>query len=136
MYTPPPEIFSTLCDFRSYSPAPLSADNIKWFKYAARCQTATLLYNEFNEPKGYVVWAEISRESLNLLWKTNQFPRYIYEWQEGKIRLILDVSIDPGERESMLKALRTLLRSWKVVAFKRRELRLYVRSNTRFKRLF
>lgn len=84
---------------------------------------------------GYIAWAEINRETLDQLFYTSKFPNYIYEWNEGKIRLILEISIEPSSSRAIVRQLRHLLRTWRVFAYKRHDLRVYVRRNNIHQRL-
>lgn len=130
-----PDDFATMCDFRSHSFNPLTTQTLRWLKNSAITGHCKILCNELGDRMGYIAWAEINRESLDQLYYTGKFPNYVYEWEEGKIRLILEISLEPANRRALIRELRQLLRSWRVFAYKRRELRVYVRRHRIHRRL-
>lgn len=135
MHTALPDDFATMCDFRSHSFSPMSTQTLRWLKNSALTGKAQILCNELGEKKGYIAWADVNRETLDQLFYTGKFPHYVYEWDEGKIRLVLEISIEPASRRAILRQLRRLLRSWRVVAYKRRDLRVFVRRRNIHHRL-
>lgn len=48
---------------------------------------------ECGEIIGYVAWANIKRETLNYIYRTQTLPHYAYEWHEGKIKLFFDTAL-------------------------------------------
>lgn len=49
--------------------------------------------NETGDPIGYAAWAKVSRETLNVVFKTQQLPILPYEWHDGRIKLIFDIVV-------------------------------------------
>jgi hemolysin-activating ACP:hemolysin acyltransferase len=43
------------------------------------------------KPIGYWAWANTVRESVSRLKRTGRYPFFAYEWNEGRISLIIDV---------------------------------------------
>ena len=45
---------------------------------------------------GFIVWADVNIETIKRLARTNVYPIYPHEWDEGDITLILDVGCTKG----------------------------------------
>lgn len=43
---------------------------------------------------GYLAWANVTRETMNMLIAIQQLPLYPYEWNDGKLMLIYDIFIN------------------------------------------
>ena len=82
---------------------------------AAVNNSVYIFRNEAGAPIGYIAWGRVSRETLNLVFKTRQMPSLPYEWNDGKIKLIFDV---------------VLSKEWSLLA--RYQFFLYIRKNRIF----
>jgi hemolysin-activating ACP:hemolysin acyltransferase len=54
-----------------------------------------IFYSE-GKPIGYWAWANTVRESVSRLKRTGRYPFFAYEWNEGRITLIIDVCFIPS----------------------------------------
>ncbi|WP_046004052.1 hypothetical protein [Pseudoalteromonas rubra] len=77
---------------------------------AAKTQQFHLIKNDYGEAVGYVLFAHIDYETLQLLQLNGPYPLQPYEWREGYITWIVDVCILPQWRKSCWPGLRQLLK--------------------------
>ena len=130
-----PEDFAVLCDLRSTRPGPLTSETLRLLKMSV-AQKKYAIYRDISGlPRGYVAWADVNIESLLRIGRTGNFPRYIYEWDEGDIRLVLDVLMHarPGA-PSLASIMSELATDAAMVAFVRRaRLRIYQKENGVFR---
>ena len=85
--------FSLMCELRSSRPAIISTETLRHLKMST-LKSKYEIYNDINDsPRGYVAWADISFETLTRFLRTGNYPKYLYEWDEGRIRVLLDVFI-------------------------------------------
>lgn len=90
------EISKTLFDvirIRATNNLDTSAEQINRLIQSAANKSIHLIHNEAGFPIGYVAWAKISRDTLNLAAKMNRLPALPYEWFDGNIKLIFDLTI-------------------------------------------
>lgn len=106
-----PSSFSLMCDLRSYSDGDVSSQTLRWLKNSAKYECNIFLRNSIGQARGYIAWADVSKETARRLRASGIFPQYDYEWREGNILLILDVAFDPSIRADAKKVLRKLIRS-------------------------
>lgn len=70
-----------------------SAEQKNRLLQSATNKSIHLIRNEAGNPIGYIAWASISRDTLNLVARTNRLPSFPYEWFDGRIKLIYDITI-------------------------------------------
>lgn len=91
MSTRLPEDFSLICDFRSEYPNVTTPEQLRWIKYSVQSGNYYIFRNKLEQPVGYAIWAKVCRETLARLVRTGVYPQYYYEWNEGRIPLLLDL---------------------------------------------
>ena len=85
--------FSLMCELRSSRPAIISTETLRHLKMST-LKSKFKIYNDINHsPRGYAAWADISFETLTRFLRTGNYPKYLYEWDEGRIRFLLDLFI-------------------------------------------
>lgn len=85
--------FSLMCELRSSRPALISTEMLRHLKMST-LKSKYEIYSDINgSPRGYVAWADISFETLTRFLRTGNYPKYLYEWDEGRIRFVLDIFI-------------------------------------------
>lgn len=134
MYKKLPEDFSLLCDLRSSRPAQLTSETLRLLKFSV-LQKKYVVHHDINgSPRGYVVWADVNVETVLKMRRSGSFPRYLYEWDEGDIRLILDALMHTKPGDQKLSSLVSeLTENCSRVAFaKRGKLKMFVKKNGRF----
>jgi hemolysin-activating ACP:hemolysin acyltransferase len=92
-----------------------------------------ILYGKFNEPTGFVVWANVSREALIRLKLYGKRPRYCYEWCEGPYILFLNIismeRLSLKTKEQILNS----VKSAKLIAYLRKgKFKFYSKNNNIF----
>lgn len=91
-----PDDFSLLCELRSARSVPMNSEVIRHMKMSV-LHEKYYVHRDFDDVAvGYVIWADISLETFMRLSRTGSFPRYFHEWNEGKIRLLLDIFVRRG----------------------------------------
>jgi len=80
-------------------------------------------------PCGYVLWANVSDESVSFLARTNSFLRYPHEWHEGDNTFIMDIVFLSGWSRYNVRELRRFIRTKNVLVYRVRngEIREFVR---------
>lgn len=134
MYKNLPKDFSLLCDLRSSKPAQFTSETLRLLKFSV-LQKKYEIYSDINgSPRGYITWADVNVETILRMKRSGRFPRYIYEWNEGDIRLILDVLMHTRPGDLKLPSLiYNLVDSCSRVAFaKRGNLKMLIKRNGRF----
>ena len=127
-YAKPPKTFAIMCDLfsRASSPFPMANDYIQRILFSAMNGSCRFFLDPWERPAGYVCWAEVNIETLCRLGRTGRLPAHHYEWDEGDITLLLDVTICPGHFRSGLAQLDTFMRERGSGAYaKRNTLTLY-----------
>jgi hemolysin-activating ACP:hemolysin acyltransferase len=100
---------------------------------SAWAQTFQILKDPLGRPVGYIAWANLNSESVQRLQQDFRLPKYVYEWNEGKIAVILDVIYNHESRFGLRALIRDLFpRSRLVVLWRRKHLSIYVRRHQRY----
>ncbi|GEM_PF-3386072 len=95
------------------------------------------IQNELKRDIGYICWADINKESFLNLTKFALPPQFSYEWDEGKILLLLDIYFPKNYPvRKILEALKTKFPKRRLVLFnKKGSVRVYKKWNNRYVRL-
>lgn len=125
--------FYTLCDLRSYTNTQISTMHLNWFKHAVEKKKYQIIRNEVGKAKGYVLWADVSKETARRFLSSNVYPNVFYEWDEGNVLLILDVVIQPSITVKTKSFLKGLILSRRAVIYRRSDkARFLLRKSNRF----
>jgi len=86
-------------------------------------------------PVGYATWADVNIETILRIDRGAVAPKYVYEWDEGSIRLMLDVVLDGFVRNAALRSLvvRSEIDSKQLVYRRRERWKHYVSDRGCFK---
>ena len=103
MYQPPPESFGILCDIRSYRWLNSSPEQLMHLRLSAKAGTFKIFWDQHSRPLGYAIWANVCRESVQRLARNGRYPIYGFEWNDGRICLVLDVVFNNIDREQVLQ---------------------------------
>lgn len=112
----------------------MTSETLRLIKFSV-LQKKYSIYHDINDsPRGYIAWADVTVETVLKMMRSGSFPRYSYEWDEGDIRLIIDVLMHCKPGDSRLSTLISeLIKNCNRVAFvKRGRLKMFVKSNGRF----
>ena len=103
-------------------------------KYSILCSKYKIYYDENGMPMGYLAWADVNAETLLRIHRAGIYPRYIYEWEEGDIRLFVDGLLLGARRLSLWRSLvaEALGNALQVAFIKRGKVRYYVKDIARF----
>lgn len=108
-------------------------DTFTLLQRSAQANAIHFFRNGFGRPIGYVAWANVSPESLRLIRRQGRLPAYGYEWDEGRLTLLVDVAIRNDDAPHLRAHLREALRGKRCLAFHRRDrLSIYLRAATTF----
>jgi hypothetical protein len=94
------------------------------------CEAGKIAFieNDFGVCIGYLAWASVNRYSIENINRYCVFPRYEYEFSEGRIPLILDVFISPKDRQEGICKLRGIVKKWRLFSFYRKsKLKMYIK---------
>jgi hemolysin-activating ACP:hemolysin acyltransferase len=99
--------------------------------HAAYAGTLTILYNDNNEPVGFVCWAGVNKDSVRIAEKFNCLPTMRWEFKEGNIAMLLEVFFTCPFRREARAAFRRFLASRRAIYYVRKERkRLIIRTST------
>ncbi|TDF39689.1 hypothetical protein EYS14_09290 [Alteromonadaceae bacterium M269] len=87
--------------------------------YSINSDCYKFLYSPVGKVCGYIIWANLNRESVFRFERQSIGPTYPYEWIEGDILLVLDIVVEPQFRLDVLPELRRFIRCNKHKLFKR-----------------
>lgn len=113
------EKVNELCLVRAYQKVDIRPELISWIGFSVSAECYKIITNKSEKPTGYVIWANISKETFRAMIKHECFPKYPYEWNEGNIILILDVVNTSLSFLQLKSLLRELFSSHRVVVFER-----------------
>ena len=102
-----------------------------FFKAAINHQTFKVFKTpEKQIPCGYVLWANVSDESVKYLARTDASLRFPHEWNEGDNTLIMDIVFLSSWRKLNVCQLRKFLKTKKNLVYRDRygEMREFVRK--------
>ena len=132
MYKPLSHDFATMCDFRAQCHLTTTPDTLKNIKMSDMAETRTIFWSPLKTPMGYLIWADVNRETILRLYRSGRLPQFDFEWREGKITLILDVVLDPRWKKYCLQSLRGFIASKRIVTYVRKgKLKLLLRDKGR-----
>lgn len=88
-------------------------------------------------PMGYLAWADVNAETLLRIARAGLFPKYLYEWEEGDIRLFVDGLLLGSRGLPLWRSLvaEALGNAMQVAFVKRGKVKYYVRHSVRFSAL-
>lgn len=116
-----PKSLRAALSIRSRSPKPISSDEVRNFLIGDKEETIYLIIDKAGQPIGYVIYALISKDCLNLIRRNLTTPKYAYEWSEGKIVLIVDICFLPHRSVEASSRLRTYLKRFKLLCYVRKD---------------
>jgi hemolysin-activating ACP:hemolysin acyltransferase len=91
--------------------------------------------DQFGHHNGYIIWANITRESVDKLLRTGAIPKFSYEWGEGRIKLLLDVVFVGGLTRHNHMQFRQFIKAQRAIVFiKKGCCKLFIRKNYKFKK--
>lgn len=126
MYSQPKDSFAIAMDIRSKIKKTLTPQEILAIKIGSENETLKIFFSQFGLPTGYIVWANLCRESLHRFGRINRIPQNFYEWNEGHITTIFDVTFIGGLTQNNQRLLKQFVKSRRLFAFKRRaNIKLY-----------
>ncbi|MRV74359.1 hypothetical protein GJ700_21870 [Duganella sp. FT92W] len=100
----------------------------------AQSGTFDVLHNELGRANGYVAWADINKESWRALCERGRLPSYAFEWNEGRLLLLLDIALARAQRHALRTSLERLFATRRAVVFLRRGcVHIYARSQGRMR---
>lgn len=131
----PPKDFAILCEIKSLRPVTMNSNLLEIIKHSVLKNRYEIHIDADGNPSGYFIWADACFETVYRLFAFGILPKYLHEWNEGRIRLFLDGSFPMG---GMCMALRkakstSLLCTTDMIAFVHKErMRCYKRVGGRF----
>lgn len=124
--------FSLLLGIRSRTELNTSAEMLRWIQNSIIANTYKIFKDPFGVSNGYMIWANVNRETICRMSRIKLFPKYSYEWREGNIILILDLVFLDGWNQCNRRQLVKFIRHQRVFAFARRDkLSMFIRKKNR-----
>lgn len=79
------------------------------------------IFRSYNDhPVGYVLYANVSADSLHMLKNYAEIPYFNYEWESGKIVFLFDMVFIDGYKSMAKRELRKFLKKQRCYAYKKR----------------
>ena len=134
MYSVLPMDFATICDIRCMAHSNLDNIVLRQIKYSVVNGKYHIFYDQVGIPRGYVIWADVNRETWRRFVRTGQPPIYSYEWDEGSISIILDLFIPGGISSLGFPTVNKVRKQFRALSYCRNEvIRLHLRSSKKNK---
>lgn len=135
MYKSLPPEFSTALDLVSRCNVELDIATLRTIQTAAIANTLTILWGIYEDPIGFIIWAGVNRDSLQMTNKFNLLPTQLWEYKEGHITQILHVLFVPPFNFEAKSQLRRFMRGRRAIFFTRkRQNKLFIRTSSGFKK--
>lgn len=113
---------------------PLDPSMLARLRHAAYAGTLTILRDAKKDPVGFVCWAGGNKDSVRIAERFGLFPRHFWEFNEGKIALLVMVLFAYPRNQEAKKAFKDFLRTHRAVYYAKRERnRLMLRTSRGFK---
>lgn len=107
---------------------------LQQLRNCAQFGTFEVLYDALGRARGYMAWADINKESWRALCERGQLPGYPFEWNEGRLLLLLDVVLAPGQRHALRVSLEGAFGARRAILFLRRgRVHMYARNKGRIR---
>lgn len=128
--------FAQLLEVRLIAGLDTPIATLKWLKNSSQFNCFYFFTDIAGRNNGYISWANVNRETLLRLQRSGLFPVYFYEWDEGNIKLLLDIAFVDGWTSYNHSQLRQFLRSQKALAWYRHDqLQCVIRQNDLLRRI-
>lgn len=135
MYKSLPPEFPMALDLVSRCNVNLDMATLRTIQAAAIANTLTILWGVYDDPIGFVVWAGVNQDSVQMINKFKLLPARVWEFKEGHITQILHVFFVPPFNFEAKAQLRKFLRGRRVISYTRKEKnKLFVRTSSGFRR--
>jgi hypothetical protein len=135
MYKSLPPEFSMVLDLVSRCNVEFDIAQLRTIQAAARANTLTILWGVYEDPIGFIVWAGVNQDSLQM---TNRFklsPSQLWEYKEGHITQILHVLFVPPFNFEAKTQLRKFVRGRRVIFYTRKgKNSLFIRTSSGFRK--
>lgn len=110
-----------------------SPEALLYLARSARKGMLRILRDTLRRPIGYVAWAEVNKESLRRMQRVGLGMLAHYEWDEGRLVVIVDAAFAPGRARSLAQPLTAAFARRRVVVLARSHgFSLYARSGDEF----
>ena len=130
MYSPPPLEFTVALDILSHINTPIHATLLARLRNAANAGTLTIFRNAKGLPIGFVCWAGIDGYGVRFADKFDVLPVYPWEFNAGRIALLIFVVFIYPFGEEAQAAFRKFLTSHRAVYYVRKDRkRLMIRTS-------
>lgn len=107
----------TALSIRKTHPAPLHPDSLSHFLIGDLKNTIHIIKDKAGQSIGYVLYALISKDSLEMISSELEPPKYSYEWEEGRIVMVVDTCFIAHRSIEAASQLRTFLKSFRLVCY-------------------
>lgn len=91
----------------------------QWIEYSVISNTYQILMDQEDNPCGYIIWANVNRETIQRIIRVGVYPKFIYEWREGGICLILDIFNRFEKSPFVASQLNSFVRKKRIISYKR-----------------
>lgn len=98
-----------------------SPDQLNRILISASHDCVQLFYDKYERPAGYVLWANLCKESVQTMMRTGPFPLLPEDWCEGRFLFVVDLLLE--------KRLKSSPKQIMLSTFGARRIMLYLRRN-------
>jgi hypothetical protein len=109
-----------------------SVDESKLICTSIKAENYYFIKNEFSEICGYILWAKINIESLYQIFHFNKLLAYPFEWVEGDIIMITDITSCERVTIKQIRKFCGLVENGKTIFYFRKGKVFYYSSNNNF----
>jgi len=111
------ENFAQLCNVRSTTNEATTPQTFTCLKIASKANTYKVFHDQFEQPIGYIIWANINKESLARIERSGVYPQYPFEWSEGNITLLIDIVINNVNKKNAKQQLKQFIKAQRILAY-------------------
>jgi hypothetical protein len=135
MYKSLPPEFSMALDLLSRCNVEFDIATLRTIQTAAIAGTLTILWGIYEDPIGFVIWAGVNRDSLQMTSKFKHSPAQLWEYKEGHITQILHVLFVPPFNFEAKSQLRIFVRGRRAIFYARKgKNKLFIRTSSGFRK--
>lgn len=135
MYKSLPPEFAIALDLVSRCDVELDMAALRSIQVAAIANTLTILWGVYEDPIGFIVWAGVNKDSIQMTNKFKLSPSRLWEYKEGHITQILHVLFVPPFNFEAKSQLMKFVRERRAIFYTRKgKNNLFIRTSSGFRR--
>ncbi|MCL1141867.1 hypothetical protein [Shewanella gaetbuli] len=126
-------IFEQVLEIRCNTGINTPAYLLQWISNSSKSKCVQVFNDPFGRPNGYIIWANINKETMKQVQRERKFPCYPYEWQEGHNKLILEVLFSNGFNSFNVRSFKNFLKMQKSFCYVKKNLfKVWIKKDKKY----